>query len=165
MLWPDKSYEVQRLHGCLLFLQLLPYANPDLPVPTSRYSLLSVPESRRLEQDYARLPSGTQIFASELQVEHDEIFATRLDARRFMPSGRQDFFVRTGYSVRQNDCSVAGCAWLDPRCSTGFLSEYMLCGKMHSAQRVTYFRHGCMLRIQRYVSSGYALRAWMLGCF
>jgi len=124
-------------------LQLLPYANPDLPVPTSRYSLLSVPESRRLEQDYARLPSGTQIFASELQVEHDEIFATRLDARRFMPSGRQDFFVRTGYSVRQNDCSVAGCAWLDPRCSTGcFVRIY---AAWQDAQRAT----------------GYLLPAWL----
>ena len=61
-------------------------------------------------------------------------------------------------------------AWLDARgwilgAQQDVLSEYMLRGKMHSAQRVTYFRRGCMLRVQRYVSSGYALRAWMLGCF
>jgi len=61
-------------------------------------------------------------------------------------------------------------AWLDAYgwnlgTQQDVLSEYVLRGKMHSAQRVTYFWHGCMLHVQRYVLSGYTLRAWMLGCF
>ena len=61
-------------------------------------------------------------------------------------------------------------AWLDARgwilgAQQDVLSEYMLRGKMHSAQRVTYLQRGYILRVQWYVSSGYALRVWMLGCF